>query len=194
MEEFEIIPKVEKDKQEWLKKRAEELNYQKIRSEEWFKTEVKTWTKFQLLQNIPASHYIIDFVYGEIAIEVDGTFHDSIEQKEKDKKKDLDLNNLGYTVIRVKAYDQSSFWDCISKLEKYDKIKHKLNKSKRLSKRVGHAENNGYYKENKPEFITGLKLCTCCNRHAAEFNTKDKQKLCKSCFKDYQRKLAKTRK
>lgn len=195
MEDFEPIPKVSKKKQLWLRKQAIELQIKKIKSEIWFIENIKRWTKYKLQQSVAQSHYIIDFVYYELAIEVDGSFHDSPEQQLKDRKKDRDLTNLGYTVIRVKAHDQDSFWNCIKLMEKYDKIKSstKQLKSSKLVKRVEHAENHGYCKYNKPKGILGLKPCQSCRTRASEYNTKQ-GRLCKNCFKDYQRKLARKRK
>jgi uroporphyrinogen-III synthase len=41
----------------------------------------------------------------KVAIEVDGGYHNSPQQIEKDKQKDLDLSTLGLLVIRVKNED-----------------------------------------------------------------------------------------
>ncbi len=48
--------------------------------------------------------YIVDFINFEhqLIIELDGGYHNSVEQKEKDELRDLHLKNLGYVVLRFK--------------------------------------------------------------------------------------------
>lgn len=49
--------------------------------------------------------YIIDFKVGLYCIEIDGSYHNTDEQKIKDNKRDYLLNKVGYKVIRIKNDD-----------------------------------------------------------------------------------------
>jgi very-short-patch-repair endonuclease len=40
-----------------------------------------------------------------LVIELDGTSHDSVEAIEKDKERDVVLNNSGFTVMRIRDED-----------------------------------------------------------------------------------------
>lgn len=74
------------------------------------KAEKKLWKllrnrKFEGLKfrrQHPLRSYIVDFFCEEygIVVELDGSYHNSPEQKEKDRLRDLLLSNLGYKVIR----------------------------------------------------------------------------------------------
>ena len=53
-------------------------------------------------------HCIVDFYLPKpkkICIEIDGSIHDTLEQKKKDSQKDSYLNSRGFKVIRIKNSD-----------------------------------------------------------------------------------------
>ena len=60
---------------------------------------------FRFLRQKPVTDYIVDFFCSELrlGIEVDGESHD--EQKEYDKMRTLNLNNIGITLIRYSNAD-----------------------------------------------------------------------------------------
>lgn len=68
-----------------------------------FKKRVKKQQKFIIGNKV----YFVDIYMKayKVAIEVDGGYHNSHQQIEKDKQKDLDLSTLGLLVIRVKNED-----------------------------------------------------------------------------------------
>ena len=47
--------------------------------------------------------YIVDFLLTDVnaVIEIDGGYHNNPKQLKKDRKRDADLNNNGYTVYRI---------------------------------------------------------------------------------------------
>lgn len=53
--------------------------------------------------SVISKFYIADFLLSStnIIIEVDGGYHDSIIQQEKDSNRTKDLNNMGYKVVRL---------------------------------------------------------------------------------------------
>ncbi len=55
----------------------------------------------------PVLHYIADFMCKELKliIEVDGSVHDSDEQKAKDKQRDFALREVGFTILRFKNWE-----------------------------------------------------------------------------------------
>ena len=53
----------------------------------------------------------------KVIIEIDGSIHELPEQILKDAKKDKFYKSSGYEVIRIKAYNDDSFWEGIKKLE-----------------------------------------------------------------------------
>ena len=52
----------------------------------------------------PIKNYIVDFCCLEIMliVELDGGYHNTIDQKEKDELRDIHLRQLGYRVLRYK--------------------------------------------------------------------------------------------
>ena len=67
---------------------------------------------YQFRRQRPVLNYIADFMCKELllAIEVDGITHDSPEGYEKEKKKDRDLESVGFTVLRF------SDWEVLNKM------------------------------------------------------------------------------
>lgn len=60
-------------------------------------------------------NYIVDFFIasGRVVIEIDGRQHGLIENKENDRKRDADLNNLGITVLRYKNADINTRFNAV---------------------------------------------------------------------------------
>lgn len=51
--------------------------------------------------------YFPDFLVGNVIVEIDGErWHSSEDQMARDRKRDADLNEMGYTVKRIKATDR----------------------------------------------------------------------------------------
>ena len=55
----------------------------------------------------PVLFYIADFMCKKLKliIEVDGSIHDLIEQKEKDKRRDKALQKAGFSILRFKNWE-----------------------------------------------------------------------------------------
>lgn len=96
-----------------LKARGKQLNRNQFASEVWFK---KRWKEAGFPHksdrwNAPVGYFIADMInriYGYV-IEIDGGIHDTIIQKQKDMHKDAALREMGLTIVRVKAFSESSF-------------------------------------------------------------------------------------
>ena len=59
---------------------------------------------FGLCEQVPVGIYIVDFVLGECAIEIDGhEYHKTKEQRYQDARRDRFLIREGYTVVRFIA-------------------------------------------------------------------------------------------
>ena len=58
---------------------------------------------FQKVFNIDGKYYIVDFYFPskKLVIEIDGGYHFTKEQKEKDSKRTKDLKSIGLKVIRL---------------------------------------------------------------------------------------------
>ena len=67
-------------------------------------------------------NYIVDFFIasGRVVIEIDGRQHGLIENKENDRKRDADLNNLWITVLRYKNADINTRFNVVCE----DVLKH----------------------------------------------------------------------
>lgn len=97
--------------QKSLEMNAHLLNNNLPKSEVWF------WKLFEPYKtefdkpNIPIVRFIYDVVNFKLkyAIEIDGSSHDNFEQKAIDKQKNIVAKKSGFKMIRIKAYDQSSF-------------------------------------------------------------------------------------
>ncbi|MEQ9307866.1 MAG: endonuclease domain-containing protein [Balneolaceae bacterium] len=75
----------------------------------------------QFHRQVPVKDYIIDFYCHEVklAIEVDGSSHNSSEQKEKDLIRDYNLEQLGITVIRIDDLDVKRNMDSVVRFLKF---------------------------------------------------------------------------
>lgn len=107
-------PKLNKNKQAVLEGFARKLNDSVPKSEVWFRKKFSRESVYQRLKlefNKPFKDYIYDLFSREyqIAIEVDGSYHDRPEQILKDKKKDSATNKNGIVIYRIKAYDEVSY-------------------------------------------------------------------------------------
>lgn len=101
-------------------KYAKRLNDNLPKSELWFDDLFKSHPSYSLfLKNQIVNKYIVDLLCTEkkIVIEIDGSYHDREDQIVRDFLKDMKLRSKGYTIIRVKAYDMTSFTSAIAALE-----------------------------------------------------------------------------
>ncbi len=106
---------------ELIKKRRNELNASKFKSELWFQNKmIKDMKMFKITvhknYNI-LNRFFADFLIVEknLVIEIDGSSHQ--DQIEYDKRRDRLFAEAGYSVIRVKAYDNSSAENALSALK-----------------------------------------------------------------------------
>jgi len=102
-------------KRSQLKNFAKELNNNLPKSEVWFQTIYKHFKHVHDQFNVPMCGYIPDVINKQYKyiIEIDGSIHDLPEVQEKDRKKEKLYQRLGYTVFRVKAYDNASLKECL---------------------------------------------------------------------------------
>ena len=75
----------------------------------------------QFHRQVPILNYITDFYCHEIflAIEVDRSIHGTKEQREKDQKKDYELNQLGIQVLRIDDRDVKKNMDSVIRYIQY---------------------------------------------------------------------------
>jgi very-short-patch-repair endonuclease len=75
-------------------------------------------------RQVPISHFIVDFYCHEImlAIEVDGSIHNTIQQKAKDIERQYHLEQLGVRFIRINDADVKKNMDSVIRFLK-SKIK-----------------------------------------------------------------------
>ncbi len=75
----------------------------------------------QFHRQVPILNYITDFYCHEIflAIEVDGSIHGTNEQRDKDQKKDYELNQLGIKVLRIDDRDVKKNMDSVIRYIQY---------------------------------------------------------------------------
>lgn len=116
----EIDEKV-KNFEQWLDHRADELNDMVIKSEKWFKDKLVKESFYDLLgveYNKPFKKFIYDLYSKKysIAIEVDGSVHDTPEQRAKDMDKDRLTGAYGLHIVRVKAFDEESYKRAVTKI------------------------------------------------------------------------------
>ncbi len=69
----------------------------------------------QFHRQVPVHEYILDFYCHELklAIELDGSSHDTTDQKEKNLIRDYDLEQLGIKVIRIDDLDVKRNMDSV---------------------------------------------------------------------------------
>lgn len=106
---------------EMIKKRRSDLNSSKFKSEMWFKDllikefkmhKITVHRNFNILNRFFADFFIVE---KGIVIEIDGSSHQ--DQVEYDKRRDRLFAEAGYSVIRVKAYDNSSAENALNALK-----------------------------------------------------------------------------
>jgi len=109
-------------KQQWLLDRAKELDSAKFRSEVWFLEKFKHTQYYREMQfttnTIFQSKYICDLFSRKfkVIIEVDGSIHQLYNQRQRDYLKNLGLQKAGFNVIRVEAFNEESYNNCLDKL------------------------------------------------------------------------------
>jgi very-short-patch-repair endonuclease len=124
------------ERNKWILDRAKELQDKLPKSEVWFNNKFKD-TKYanEMLfrsNQLFKSLYICDLFslkYMTI-IEVDGSYHERQDQIQKDMNKNDNIKRYGFNIIRVKAYDDQSFLNCLDELEKI------LNKGSKIKFKV----------------------------------------------------------
>lgn len=104
-------------------RRANKLNKNVPKSEQWFRKKFEAERVFDVKDvtyNKPIGNYIVDVFLKKLnlIIEVDGSIHDSDEQKFKDFIRQGRLMKRGHLVVRVKAYDEESYQKCILAIAK----------------------------------------------------------------------------
>ena len=107
-----------------LQKYARELNKNVPQSEVWFRELFQSYlsdhklTLYKDKYNHIVGKYIGDVVNEgyKYVIEVDGSIHDTEIQRWKDRLRDNYLRKHGYSVIRIRAYDTSSFEDGLKQI------------------------------------------------------------------------------
>ena len=77
----------------------------------------------QFHRQIPVNEYILDFYCHELrlAIEVDGSSHDNLKQKERDRIRDYKLQQLGIKLIHIDDSDVKRNLDSVITF-----LKHKI--------------------------------------------------------------------
>ena len=108
-----MLPGARGGKKSWehkLRSRSRALNQNLPKSEEWFWAR---WNEMGMTHssdraNVPVGYYIADVLSNAYwyAIEVDGGYHTSKIQKERDFKKDCFFLQQGILIYRVAAYDE----------------------------------------------------------------------------------------
>jgi very-short-patch-repair endonuclease len=103
--------KTKKERRSRIKKYAKRLRENLPASERWF---LDMWP-YKELSNIVLGNRIPDIMNKDYRyiIEIDGSFHDSPEQKHIDMQKDCYYRSKGYKAFRVKAYDMQSYNECL---------------------------------------------------------------------------------
>jgi very-short-patch-repair endonuclease len=125
------------EKNTFINNKAKELRCDIPKSERWFICELsKAQIGIKFKNNRKFLGRIPDFISKKhkIIIEVDGNVHDLTSVKLIDKIKDDLYKNNGYTVIRVLAYSNKSFIECLDKINDIVKITPKKKKKKKTKK------------------------------------------------------------
>lgn len=154
-----------KSLQEWQEKRdiyqfANELNKDTPKSEQWFLSEfIKQNLSIKLERNIVIDYYIADFVYNKLIFEIDGSIHDTPRQKSRDERKDRYYKKKGYTVIRIKAYCQTSFNEGIKRLKEY---LGKEVREKRIHGKIKGKSGRSSCKNESKKVLKNLNRCSIC--------------------------------
>lgn len=101
-----------------IEKYAHELTNCTPASEVWFQHKYKPYQDPDDDFNKPIFFRIPDVLNQRFKyiIEIDGSIHKKTKIQETDKHKDELFQKRGYKVIRVKAYCESSFLECLKKI------------------------------------------------------------------------------
>lgn len=181
---------------EWQEKKgiheyADNLRENLPESEKWFLSELKKLSLgISFESNFVLGFYIPDFIYRELIIEIDDPTHNTPQQKHKDKQKDIYYKSLGYKVIRVTAWDQTSFNECIKQVKSYQaelRQPKKINKNDVVTKKQWKKE-----QAKKRSTYTKYKknLCSICKKESGTAIIKYSSKtfkVCEKCKKDHER-------
>lgn len=106
-------------KEKFIEKRADELNSNLNKSEQWFIDKISMewfYKRMGFRFNVPMFGSFIYDLYSakyRLCIEVDGSIHDLERIKIKDELKNKATRNKGFNIIRVKAYDEESYKESI---------------------------------------------------------------------------------
>lgn len=128
------------EKAKWVRNRANELRVNVPKSEQWFISILIKHKLDHLFINNKSllGKYIGDFVHKSIklVIEIDGKVHDSKKVVTKDYVRQLELEQQGYKIIRVKAYDELGAKMVIDRIKTI--LKNGFSKPKKVQKHAGH--------------------------------------------------------
>lgn len=124
------------------------LNKTIPKSEIWFRSKIEAdplFKKFGFVYNEVLMGYIYDLFSKKyrVAIEVDGTWHDRLDQKSRDIKKEALIVQKGWTIIRVKANDEFSYESCIRELNEI--LTNRNRHNERLKKKLEAKMFKRYY-------------------------------------------------
>lgn len=95
----------------FIKAKSHELNNNLPNSERWFWEKFKPFRDGNDKPNVPIGRFIFDVVNKphKYVIEIDGSIHNLEQQKNKDEMKNKYADDIGYKVIRIKAFDSVDF-------------------------------------------------------------------------------------
>lgn len=105
-----------------LRRRARELRNNSTLGEVLLWKQIKgKQLKVGFHRQVPISHFIVDFYCHEImlAIEVDGSIHNTIQQKAKDIERQYHLEQLGVHFIRINDADIKRNMDSVIRFLKH---------------------------------------------------------------------------
>lgn len=127
-----------------LNKFATQLNENLPPSEQWFHNLFnKENLNLSTLSNYPFSGYIVDVIdlNMKFIIEIDGASHNNFNQKQKDEYRDFKLNQKGFIVIRIIAYNMDSYYSALSTIKQLikdrpDQYTESVNRKKTFKSKV----------------------------------------------------------
>lgn len=105
---------------DFLKQRSIDHKFAEHRSEVWFLDLWKAkYPQYYIKTSQTIGAFIVDFIFGKMVFEVDGSSHNTTKQHNIDKKKDKYLKSKCFIVVRIKAYDQISFEHACTRFNDY---------------------------------------------------------------------------
>lgn len=120
-----------RNKPRYLNKRSGQLNDNLCKSEKWYKAKIEKEPFFpeaEFIFNKPIfGHFIIDLCSEKyrLCVEVDGSIHEEENQIAKDKNKNKHIKGQGFRIIRVKAFDESSYLTSVKLIAQHiEKFEH----------------------------------------------------------------------